>query len=129
MEQYKWSISCRALLSSTHHSNKALTDIIDVPAHSAQEGGGAAKGHFSVGGGFHVHVTALCVLARQPWWVSNGGVRVITVQGAGAVATHGTLDVICESHKTRTNSLTHKGCVQTKNSIVPWILKAIRTLC
>lgn len=91
---------------STHQSNKALTNFIDVPAHSAQEGGGAAKGHFSVGGGFHVHVTALGVLAGQPWWVPNGGVRIIAVQGAGTVATHGTLDVICKSHKTRTNSLT-----------------------
>lgn len=44
------AISCRTLLSSTHQSNNALTNIIDIPARTAQEGGSASKGHFTVGG-------------------------------------------------------------------------------
>ena len=98
------AISCRTLLSSTHQSNNALTNIIDIPARTAQEGGSASKGHFPVGGGLHLHVAALCVLAGQPWRVSNGGVWILTIQGAGAVAAHGALDVICSSRETRTHS-------------------------
>lgn len=86
----------------TQHSNNALTNIIDIPACTAQEGGSASKGHFTVGGGFHLHIAALCVLASQPWWVSNGSIRILTIEGAGAVAAHGALDVICSCRKTRT---------------------------
>lgn len=89
-----------ALGEAGGHSIGSLQDahrglnIIDIPARTAQEGGSASKGHFTVGGGFHLHIAALCVLASQPWWVSNGGVWILTIQGAGAVAAHGTLDVI-----------------------------------
>lgn len=96
--------SCRTPLSSTQQSNNALTNIIDIPVRTAQEGGSASKGHFPVGGGLHLHIAALCVLASQAWWVSNGGVWILTIQGAGAVAAHGALDVICSSHETRTYS-------------------------
>lgn len=102
------AISCRTLLSSTHQSNNALTNIIDIPACTAQEGGSASKGHFTVGGGLHLHIAALCVLASQPWRVSNGGIWILTIQGAGAVAAHGALDVICSSHETRTCSASTK---------------------
>lgn len=94
----------RTLLSSTHQSDDTLTNVIDVPASAAQEGGGAAKGHFAVGGGFHLHVAVLGVLAGQSWWVSDGGIWVFTVQRAGAVAAHGAFDVICRSRKTKTQS-------------------------
>lgn len=40
--------------------------FIDIPGHTAQEGGSASKGHFSVGGGLHLHIAALSVLAGQP---------------------------------------------------------------
>lgn len=102
------AISCRTLLSSTHQSNNTLTNIIDIPARTAQEGGSASKGHLTVGGGLHLHIAALCGLASQPWWVSNGGVRILTIQGAGAVAAHGALGVICSSRETRTYSATTK---------------------
>lgn len=69
-------------------------NIIDIPACTAQEGGSASKGHFTVGRGFHLHIAALCVLTSQPWWVSNGSVRILTIEGAGAVAAHGAFDVI-----------------------------------
>lgn len=94
----------RTLLSSTHQSDDTLTDVIDVPASAAQEGGGAAEGHFAVGGGFHLHVAVLGVLAGQRRWVSDGGIRVFAVQRAGAVAAHGAFDVICRSRKTNTQS-------------------------
>lgn len=94
----------RTLLSSTHQSDDTLTNVIDVPASAAQEGGGAAKGHFAVGGGFHLHVAVLGVLAGQSWWVSDGGIWVFAVQRAGAVATYGAFDVICRSRKTKTQS-------------------------
>jgi len=106
------AINCRALLSSTHQRKDTLTNIIDIPAHSAQEGGGASKGHFTVGGGFHLHIAALCVLASQPWWVSNSGVWIITIQRAGAVAAHGALDVIWSNHKTKTYSVSTKMIVK-----------------
>lgn len=102
------AISCRTLLSSTHQSNNALTNIIDIPACTAQEGGSASKGHFTVGGGLHLHITALCMLASQPWWVSNGGIWILTIEGAGAVAAHGALDVICSGCETRTYSVSTK---------------------
>ena len=95
-------ISHRTLLSSTHQSNNTLTNIIDIPARTAQEGGSASKGHFTVGGGLHLHVATLCVLPSQPWRVSNGGVWIFAIQGAGAFAAHGTLDVICGTRETRT---------------------------
>lgn len=101
-------ISHRTLLSSTHQSNNTLTNIIDIPARTAQEGGRASKGHFTVGGGLHLHVAALCVLTSQPWRVSNGGVWIFTIQGAGAVAAHGSLDVICSTRETRTYSASTK---------------------
>lgn len=101
-------ISHRALLSSAHQSNNTLTNIIDIPAGAAQEGGCASKGHLAVGGGLHLHVAALCVLACQPWRVSNGSVWIFTVQGAGAVATHGALDVICSACETRAYSASPK---------------------
>lgn len=102
------AISCRTLLGSTHHSNNTLTNIIDIPACTAQEGGSASKGHFAVGGGLHLHVAALCMLASNPWWVSNGGIWILTIQGAGAVAAHGALDIICSSHETKTYSVSAK---------------------
>lgn len=101
-------ISHRALLSSAHQSNNTLTNIIDIPAGAAQEGGRASKGHLAVGGGLHLHVAALCVLARQPRRVSNGSVWIFTVQGAGAVAAHGVLDVICSACETRAHSASPK---------------------
>lgn len=86
----------------SQHSNNTLTNIIDIPACTAQEGGSASKGHFTVGGGFHLHVAALCVLTSQPWWVSNGSIRILTIEGAGAVAAHRAFDVICSCCKTGT---------------------------
>lgn len=94
----------RTLLGSTHQSNNTLTNIINIPACTAQECGSASKGHFPVGGGLHLHIATLCVLTSQSWWVSNGGVWILTVQGAGAVAAHGALDVICSTRETRTHS-------------------------
>lgn len=102
------AISCRNLLSSTQESSNTLTNIIDIPASTAQEGGRASKGHFTVGGGLHLHIAALCVLASQPWWVSNGGIWILTIQGTGAVAAHGAFDVICISDETRTYSVSGK---------------------
>lgn len=89
-----------ALGEAGGHSIRSLQNahrwlnIIDIPARTAQEGGSASKGHFTVGGGLHLHIAVLCVLASQPWWVSNGGVWILTIQGAGAVAAHGALNVI-----------------------------------
>lgn len=85
-----------------------LTNFIDVPAHSAQEGGCTSKGHFTVGRGFHLHVAVLCVLASQLGWVSNGGIWIITIQGAGAVAAQGAFDVICRNCKTKTYAISTK---------------------
>lgn len=99
---HDWSVKrWTTLLSSTHKRNNTLTDVIDIPAHRAQEGGGASKGHFTVGWGFHVNIAALCVLTSQPWWVSNGGVWIITIQGAGAVTAHRALDIICRNPNQR----------------------------
>lgn len=99
-----WDKRHRTRLSSTHQSNNTLTNVIDIPASAAQEGGGAAEGHFAVGGRFHLHVAVLGVLAGQRRWVSDGGVRVFAVQWAGAVAAHGAFDVVCRSRGTRTRS-------------------------
>lgn len=105
-------------LSPTHQSNNTLTNIIDIPARTAQEGGRASKGHLAVGGGLHLHIAALCVLTSQPWRVPNGGVWIFTVQGAGAVAAHGSLDVICGTHETRTYSASTK---MIRLSLTYWI--------
>lgn len=99
-----WDKRHRTLLSSTHQSDNTLTNVIDIPASAAQEGGGAAEGHFAVGGRLHLHVAVLGVLTGQRRWVSDGGVRVFAVQWAGAVAAHGAFDVICRSGGTRTRS-------------------------
>lgn len=60
-------------------------NFIDIPGGAAKEGGGASEGHLAVRGGLHLHVAALCVFAGEPWRVSNGRVRVLAIQRAGAV--------------------------------------------
>ena len=75
---------------------RTLTDIIDIPRGVSQKAGGATKGHLAVGGGLHLNIAVLCVLgAGHAWWVSDGGIGVLAIQGARAVAAHGVLDVIC----------------------------------
>lgn len=48
------------------------------------------------------------MFASQPWRVSNGSIWILAIQGAGAVAAHGALDVICSSRETRTYSTSTK---------------------
>lgn len=72
-----------------------LTHVIDVPAGSGEGCASAgAEGQVSVCRRLHLHVAAFSVLAGQAGRVSDGGVRVLTIQGARAGATHGGLYVI-----------------------------------
>ena len=72
-----------------------LTHVIDVPAGAPKQGGSASEGDLAVGGRLHLHVAALRVLAGRPRGVPDGGVGVLAVQGAGAVATQRPFDMIC----------------------------------
>ena len=71
-----------------------LTHVIDVPAGAPEQRGGASEGDLAVGGRLHLHVAALRVLAG-PRGVPDGGVGVLAVQGAGAIAAQRPLDMIC----------------------------------
>lgn len=78
-----------------------LTDIIDVSAGSGEGCAGAgAEGQVSVSGRLHLYITALRVLAGQAGRISDGGVRVLTIEGTRAGATHRGLYVICTHNRT-----------------------------
>lgn len=57
-----------------------LTHVINVPAGSGQGCASArAEGQVSVRRRLHLHVAAFSVLAGQAGWISDGGVRVLTI--------------------------------------------------
>ncbi len=95
LKSKKWENWRLSTSSNSPSAFTRLTHVIDVPAGSGQGCASAgAEGQVSVSRWLHLHVAAFSALAGQAGRISDGGVRILTIKGARAGATHGGLYVI-----------------------------------